>query len=77
MGERADGMTVRDWARVIDALEERGLVETRATDHEYRSDDRDIVSIGGKKLRWPKSVDGLPYNDDPECAVLLKLYHGL
>ena len=67
--------TVEGWTKIVNVLVEKGLITVRCTDHEYRSEDRDITHIMGKPVKGWLTVDGLPYNEDPEREVLMKLYY--
>ncbi len=63
--------TVKQWAHIITVLTQfyPNEIVTRDTDHEFRTDDRDIIKWHGKKV-W-MSVDGLPYNIERDKKFII------
>jgi len=65
--------SMSDWIRIVNTIRDLrpGFLELESTDHEYRTDDRNITSINGTKVHLP--VDSLPYNVDKDWKLLKKL----
>jgi hypothetical protein len=62
-----------EWIKIVNTISKEApwAIRLRSTDHEYRSDDRDIEFFNGKKCHH--SVDSLPYNlEDREHVTFLK-----
>jgi hypothetical protein len=71
---------VEEWSKIISFLRTTvpNMIELHSTDHEYRTDDRQIVKWRGRPIN--KSVDGLPHNteDDRQLIVeMLSVYYQL
>jgi len=65
--------SIMEWIMIIDTIIKYrpNIIEIRETDHEYRTDTRDIVRFKGKLVR--KSVDGLPYNIEQDAELIKDL----
>lgn len=71
---------VEQWTHIIDKIFAHNprIIQLRSTDHEFRTDDRNIESFGRfKKISLP--IDSLPYNLDQKESkkvvdALLKYY---
>jgi len=69
-----------EWSKIISVLTQNVpvMISVRNTDHEYRTDDRDITSWRGKAMMIP--VDSLAHNvetDAPFLRELLSVYYQL
>ena len=64
---------VEEWTMIIDAIKKANpdVIKLRDTDHEYRTDDRDITGWKGERIN--KSIDGLPYNIDQDVDLITDL----
>jgi hypothetical protein len=65
--------TMEEWIKIVDTILEKkpGFLRMRYTDHEFRTDERDIVSLDGKTVILP--VDSLPYNVEKDWKHLKKM----
>lgn len=58
-----------DWKTVIDTLLQTGFINVRETEHEYRSDNREIIKIGNELVKI--SLDSLLSTDDRLLQIML------
>jgi hypothetical protein len=67
--------TTEEWAHIVSVLQQKAphLIQTRSTDHEYRTDDRDIVIWKGKKVWYP--IDSLAHNVEQDKIFLQELLY--
>jgi hypothetical protein len=65
--------STEQWTRIIDMILDKrpGFLKVESTDHEYRTDDRNILAVGRQRGHW--SVDGLAHNIEKDAAILRKL----
>jgi len=73
-------MKTQQWIEVVNTLSRQrpDLIKTRDTDHEYRTDDRDIIEWNGQKIWIP--VDSLAHDNEQNNHIrseMLKCYQEL
>jgi hypothetical protein len=61
------------WIAIINTILEKrpGFLRVEDTDHEYRTDSRNVTAIAGKNVHLP--IDSLAYNVDKDWRHLKKL----
>jgi hypothetical protein len=71
-----------EWTKIVNTISKEApwVIRLRSTDHEFRTDDRNIEFFNGKKCHH--SIESLPYNlEKPEhvafCKDLLKCYFAI
>lgn len=67
--------STEEWSHIVSALQMHAphMIQTRSTDHEYRTDDRDIIMWKGRKVWY--SIDGLAHNIDHDKVFLQELLY--
>ncbi len=65
--------TMTEWISIVNRIKDMrpGFLKLVDTDHEYRTDTRNITKINGKKVHLP--VDSLPYNVEKDWKLLKQL----
>jgi hypothetical protein len=65
--------STEQWIKIVNTLLEKcpGFLSVQDTDHENRTDTRNITSIGGKSVCLP--VDSLAYNVEMDWRELKKI----
>lgn len=59
-----------NWSAVINELENRGLVRTRMTDHQFQKDPRNILNVKGFRLTQHVPIGALPSHKENEYTDL-------
>ena len=65
-----------DYSKIVTYLSDSGLICLQDTDHEFRGDSRDIMSVTGyPPLKYPISVESLAFHDDELRQHIMTLFH--